>query len=55
MLQHSLKIDNSENIDRIKEILTKDSLDFILKLESKFRTTRKKILKDRKLKQAYLK
>ena len=35
MLQHSLKIENSENIDRIKEILTKDSLDFILKLDAK--------------------
>jgi len=52
MLQHSLKIENSENIHRIEEILTKDSLDFILKLESKFRNTRKKVLNDRKLKQA---
>ena len=52
MLQHSLKVENSKNIDRIEEILTKDSLDFILKLESKFRNTRKKILNDRKLKQA---
>ena len=52
MLKHSLKIENSKNIYRIEEILTKDSLDFILNLESKFRNTRKKILNDRKLKQA---
>ena len=52
MLQHSLKIENSENIDRINEILTKGALDFIFTLESKFQDTRKKILHDRKLKQA---
>jgi len=47
-LHQSFKIKNSEDIDRINEILTKDALSFIFTLESKFRDHRKKILNKRK-------
>ena len=50
-LHQSFKIKNSEDIDRINEILTKDALSFIFKLESKFQDRRKKILNKRKSKQ----
>ena len=50
-LHQSLEIKNSEDIDRINEILTKDALSFIFTLESKFQDQRKKILNKRKSKQ----
>ena len=47
----SFIIKNSKSIDRIEEILTDDALEFIYKLEIKFRNQRKLLLQERIKKQ----
>ena len=50
-LNQSLIVNNSKDVARIDEILTKEALDFIFKLENQFSNRRKDLLNQRKVRQ----
>jgi malate synthase len=50
-LDQSLTVNNSKDVARIDEILTKEALDFIFKLENQFSHRRKDLLNQRKVRQ----
>ena len=54
VFQSKIVIDNLLKIQRSDEILTKEALNFVSALESKFKDRRKELLNDRKSKQSLI-